>query len=43
MESRAWPTVAFTAWLREQGAEIIRVHDVKPNVQALRMAEAIAQ
>ena len=41
MESRAWPTVAFTAWLREAGAEIIRVHEVKPNEQALRMAEAI--
>ncbi len=41
MESRAWPTVALTSGLRESGAEIIRVHDVKPNVEALRMTEAI--
>ena len=41
MESRAWPTVALTSWLRESGAEILRVHDVKPNVEALRMTEAI--
>jgi dihydropteroate synthase len=41
MESRAWPTVALTAWLRDSGAEIFRVHEVKANVEALRMAEAI--
>jgi len=41
MESRAWPTVALTSWLRENGAEILRVHDVKANVQALRVTEAI--
>ncbi len=39
--SRSWSTVAVTAWLREQGAEIHRVHEVAPNLQALRMVEAI--
>jgi dihydropteroate synthase len=38
---RLWPTVALTAWLREQGASIFRVHDVAPNRQAVRMLEAI--
>jgi dihydropteroate synthase len=41
MEKRLWPTVALTAWLREMGAEVVRVHDVKPNVQSMRMIEAI--
>ena len=41
MESRAWPTVALTSWLRENGAEVFRVHDVKSNVEALCMTEAI--
>lgn len=39
--ARSWTTVAVTAWLREQGAEIHRVHEVAPNLQALRMVEAI--
>lgn len=41
MADRYWPTIALTAHAREHGARIIRVHDVKPNAQALRMAEAI--
>jgi len=41
MEDRTWPTVALTSFLRERGANILRVHDVRPNVQALRMTEAI--
>ncbi len=41
MENRHWPTVALTAYAREHGARIIRVHDVKPNADALRMIEAI--
>ena len=40
--ARSWTTIAATAWLREQGAEIHRVHEVAPNLQALRMVEAIA-
>jgi dihydropteroate synthase len=39
--ARSWNTVAVTAWLREQGAEIHRVHEVAANLQALRMIEAI--
>jgi dihydropteroate synthase len=42
MGAREWPTVALTAYGREMGAEIFRVHDVGPNVQAMRMIEAIA-
>jgi len=38
---RAAPTIALTALLRERGAEVIRVHDVKENVAALRVAEAL--
>ena len=38
---RVAPTVAMTALLRSRGAEIFRVHDVKENLAALRMAEAI--
>jgi dihydropteroate synthase len=38
---RSWPTVALTAWAREAGARIHRVHEVKPNAEALRMVEAI--
>ena len=41
VEDRDWPTVALTSFLRERGANIRRVHDVQPNVQALRMTEAI--
>ncbi|MEZ0273763.1 MAG: dihydropteroate synthase, partial [Roseimicrobium sp.] len=39
--SRLWPTVALTAWMRDAGAEVIRVHDVRPNAEAMRMIEAI--
>ena len=41
MEKRRWPTVALTAWMRDAGAEIVRVHDVKENAEAMRMMEAI--
>jgi dihydropteroate synthase len=41
MSDRLVPTIAVTALLRARGAEIFRVHDVKENVAALRMAEAI--
>ena len=40
-DDRMWPTVALTCHAREHGARIFRVHDVKPNVEALRMTEAI--
>ena len=41
LEHRFWPTVALTSLGRELGAAVFRVHDVKPNVEALRMTEAI--
>jgi dihydropteroate synthase len=41
IERRRWPTVDLTAWMREAGAQVVRVHDVRPNVEAMRMIEAI--
>jgi dihydropteroate synthase len=40
---RLAPGVALTSLLRSRGAEIFRVHDVKENVEALRVAEAILE
>lgn len=40
---RVAPTAALTALLRERGAEVLRVHDVKENVAALRVAEALRE
>lgn len=41
MTDREWPTVALTSYGRSRGARVFRVHSVKPNVEALRMTEAI--
>ncbi|HEY5894190.1 MAG TPA: dihydropteroate synthase [Chthoniobacterales bacterium] len=41
MEDRFWPTVAMTAFCAQNGADILRVHDVRANYYALRMMEAI--
>jgi dihydropteroate synthase len=41
MEDRLAPTIAFTALLRERGANVLRVHNVKENVAALRVTEAL--
>ncbi|HSP46055.1 MAG TPA: dihydropteroate synthase [Chthoniobacterales bacterium] len=41
MEDRLAPTIAFTALLRERGANVLRVHDVKENVASLRVTEAL--
>ena len=38
---RDWPTVAITAQAREKGVMLHRVHAVRPNLEALRMTEAI--
>ena len=43
MEDRFWPTVALTGYACEKGAAVVRVHDVRPNVEALRMTEAICR
>jgi dihydropteroate synthase len=41
MEDRLAPTIAFTALLRERGANVFRVHNVKENVAALRITETL--
>lgn len=41
LNAREWPTVAITANAREKGVLLHRVHSVRPNVEALRMTEAI--
>ena len=38
---RSWPTVALTSIGRELGVMLHRVHEVKANVESLRMTEAI--
>ena len=38
---RDWPTVALSARAREQGVMLHRVHQVRPNLDALRMIEAV--
>ncbi len=41
LDDRAWPTVALTSYGRTRGANIIRVHNARPNFEALRMTESI--
>jgi dihydropteroate synthase len=41
LDAREWPTVAITARAREMGVMLHRVHSVRPNLEALRMTEAI--
>jgi dihydropteroate synthase len=41
LADRLGPTVAATALAREKGVRVLRVHDVRPNVAALRLAEAL--
>jgi dihydropteroate synthase len=41
MRDRVAPAVALTALLRARGADVFRVHDVKENVSALRVSDAI--
>jgi dihydropteroate synthase len=43
MNNRLAPAVALTSLLRTRGADVFRVHDVKENVNALRVTEAILQ
>jgi dihydropteroate synthase len=40
---RLAPAVALTSLLRTRGADVLRVHDVKENVNALKVTEAILQ
>ena len=41
LSERLWPTVALTTLGRERGASVLRVHDVRPNLLALRTVEAL--
>jgi dihydropteroate synthase len=41
MKDRLAPATALTSLLRARGADVFRVHDVKENVSALRVTEAI--
>ncbi len=41
MEDRLAPTVAMSALLSERGADVLRVHDIKANLAALRASEAL--
>ena len=43
MSDRLAPTIAFTALLRERGASVVRVHDVKENAAALRVTERLLE
>ena len=43
MEDRLAPTIAFTALVRERGANVLRVHDVKENAAALRVTELLLE
>jgi dihydropteroate synthase len=43
IEDRYWPTVALTSFARSRGAVLLRVHEVRPNAEALRMTEAILE
>ncbi|HEY7001574.1 MAG TPA: dihydropteroate synthase [Candidatus Udaeobacter sp.] len=43
ISDRLAPTVALTSLLRARGADVLRVHDVKENVDALKITEAILQ
>jgi dihydropteroate synthase len=42
IRDRLAPTIALTAILRTRGADILRVHDVKENVAALRTVEGMS-
>ena len=43
VSDRLAPAVALTSLLRTRGADVLRVHDVKENANALKVAEAILQ
>jgi len=41
IENRLWPTVAMSSYCRELGAGVFRVHDVRPNAEAVKMTDAM--
>jgi dihydropteroate synthase len=42
-EGRLFGTVAWTSYLTWKGVHIIRVHDTKPNADAVKAVEAIRE
>jgi dihydropteroate synthase len=43
ISDRLAPAVALISFLRTRGADVFRVHDVKENVSALRVTEAVLE
>ncbi len=43
IKDRFWPTVALSSYARARGVSLLRVHDVLPNFQSVRMTEAILE
>ena len=43
MKERFAPTIALTSLMRAGGADVVRVHDVKENAGALRVAQAVME
>jgi dihydropteroate synthase len=43
ISDRLAPAVALTSFLRARGADVFRVHDVKENINALRVTEAVLE
>ena len=43
IDKRLPASLACATWAAIQGSQIVRVHDVVETVQAVRMAEALAQ
>jgi dihydropteroate synthase len=41
IQARLLATIAFTSLLRMNGADVLRVHDVEENMEALRVADAL--
>lgn len=41
-ETRVWPSAMTAAWCARQGADMLRVHDVRETVQALALDVALA-
>ncbi|MEO6053851.1 MAG: dihydropteroate synthase [Chthoniobacterales bacterium] len=43
LEDRFWPGVALTAYCRNKGALIFRVHEARPHCDAMRMTESLME
>ena len=43
VDDRIEASVATATWALANGAAMVRVHDVRPNVRAARMADAVVR